>query len=118
METATLSTLQALQRLNKAQNTIATTLAITMGTLMVTYFFTFAMLIDKGYHGALLLELITSILFIIAFFFLNELSFRVIRLIYGHRRPYLELLRHLTPHDASLSPQQVLERIMNADGQP
>ncbi|MFQ5487518.1 MAG: hypothetical protein ACE5ET_03610 [Gammaproteobacteria bacterium] len=116
MKTADHSALQALQRLHKIQNTIATTLAITMGTLMVTYFFTFAMLIDKGYHGALLLEVITSILFIIAFFFLNQLSFRIIRLIYGQRKPYAELLRQLTPCDAGLSPQQVLERIMNADG--
>ena len=116
METADQSALQAIQRLHKIQNTIGTTLAITMGTLMVIYFFTFALLIDKGYHAALLVEFITSILFIIAFFFLNHLSFRVIRLIYRRRQPYADLLRHLAPRDAGLPPQQVLERIKASAG--
>lgn len=115
METADQQTLQALQRLHKTQARLATTLAITMGTLMVIYFFTFAMLIDKGYHSALLLELVTSILFIISFFFLNQLSFFLIRLLYGRRQPYAGLLRRLAPRDVGLPPQQLLERIRTID---
>lgn len=116
METTDRSTLKALQRLHKTQNAIATTLAITMGTLMVTYFFTFAMLIDKGYHGALWLEALSTLLFIIAFFYLNPLAFAIVRLIHGRRRPYADLLRRLTPRDAARPPEEVMKRIGAADG--
>ncbi len=108
--------LQALQRIQKTQNIIATTVAITMGTLMVSYFFTFAMLIDKGHRGALLVELITTLLFIVAFFFLNRLAFAITRLYYGRRQPHARLLARLSAADASTPPEQLLARLQAADG--
>ena len=104
--------LHALLRIQKTQNTIAITTAIVMGVLLIVYFFTFAMLIDKGYYTILLVELVTSILFLVAFFSLNRLAFYVTRLIYRRHQAYGALLDRLSPQDASLPPQRVLERIM------
>ncbi len=103
--------LQALQRIQKTQNTIAISAAIIMGILLIVYFFTFAMLIDKGYYTILWIQAVTSILFITAFFFLNRLAFRVTRLIYGRRQPFASLLARLSPQDASLPPQKLVQRL-------
>ncbi|HHH36280.1 MAG TPA: hypothetical protein ENK48_05560 [Gammaproteobacteria bacterium] len=105
--------LQALRRIQKTQNTIATTMAIAMGTLMVTYFFTFAMLIDRGRHGMLLVELITTLLFIVAFFFLNRLAFVLTRLRYARRQPHARLMKMLSPSDAAVPPEELLARLQD-----
>jgi len=97
--------------MGEPQNRIAMTLGITMGMILIIYFFTYAMLLDRGYDGVLLFEAITSVLFIIAFFFLSRISFRLTRLILGRRPPYASLLQLMQPGDSNVPPQQLLQRL-------
>jgi len=106
--------LAALQRIKKTQNNISTYSAIFMGSLMVIYFFTFAMLIDRGHGLALMAEIITTIVFIYAFFFLNKLAFHATRLWYLGRRPYQEILSCLTSADMSLQGEELLKRLQQS----
>ena len=108
--------LQALERIQKTQNRIAMTLGITMGMILIIYFFTYAMLIDRGYDGVLLFEAITSVLFIIAFFFLNRIAFLLTRLILGRRQPFAALLQHMQPGDGNVPPPQLLQRLRQREG--
>ena len=103
--------LLALQRIQKTQNNISIYSAILMGSLMATYFFTFALLIDKGYQLALTIEIVTSLLFIWAFFFLNRLAFHATRLWYLNRRPYREIMSCLTPDDIGMQADQLLKKL-------
>ncbi len=103
--------LQALEHIQKTQNRIAMILGITMGMLLILYFFTYAMLMDRGYHGVLLFEAVTSVLFIIAFFFLTRISLLLTRLILGRRQPFDKLLRHMQPGDHNVPPAELLQRL-------
>ena len=102
-------TITAIQAIHKTQRRIATISGITMGLLMSVYFFTFATLLDRGMFAALLFEIITSIGFIIAFIFMNPLSFRLTRLIHGRR--YAQVLDQLAPGDISKTPEQLCDAI-------
>jgi len=106
--------LAALQRIKNTQNNISTYAAIFMGSLMVIYFFTFAMLIDRGHSLALIIEIFTTVLFTCAFFFLNKLAFHATRLWYLGRRPYQEILSCLTPADMGLQGEELLKRLQQS----
>jgi len=101
--------IEAIEAIHKSQRRIATIIGITMGMLMSVYFFTFATLIDRGMFGILLFEIITSIGFIIAFIFLNPLSFRLTRLIHGRR--HAALLKQLSATDINKTPEQLCDSI-------
>lgn len=82
-----------------------------MGILLILYFFTFAMLIDMGYSFLLKFEVITSIIFVITFFFLNKLSFQLTKLIYKGHASHRELLSRLIPSDVYKAPEGLQQDI-------
>jgi len=102
-------TIAAIQAIHKTQRRIAVISGVTMGVLMSVYFFSFAMLIDRGMFGILMIEVITSIAFIFAFIFMHQLSFRLTRLIHG--RQHAALFERLSPGDINKTPEQVYEAI-------
>jgi len=104
-------TLNAIEAIQKTQRRIAVTTGVIMGVLMSVYFFSFATLIDHGMFGALLVEIITSIAFVVAYIFMNPLSFRLTRLLLARRHG--ELFKRLSPRDVYKTPQQVLEALDN-----
>lgn len=109
-------TLKAIETIQKTQRRIAVTSGVIMGVLMSVYFFSFAMLIDRGMFGALLVEIITSIAFVIAYIFMNTLSFRLTRLLLSRRHG--QLLNRLTARDIYKSPEQVLESLNDNTATP
>lgn len=88
---------QAIEKIQNTQNNIKVFTAIPMGLLLIVYFFSYATLIDHGYSGFLVFEIITSILFVLAFIFLNSLSFHVVKWIYRKHSPHKEIIQQLTP---------------------
>ena len=85
-----------IERLQTIQGNIKVYTGITIGTLMLLYFFSYAMLVDKGMTGALMFELITAILFVLALIYLNQVSFFILKRLYQRRKPYRALFRYLT----------------------
>jgi hypothetical protein len=88
--------IEAIQRMQNTQGNIKVFTAIPMGVLMILYFFTYATLVDKGMTALLVLEIVTTILFVLALIYLNQLSFYIIRQIFKNKRPYKDLLMYLT----------------------
>jgi hypothetical protein len=86
----------AIERLQNIQSNIKVYAGISMGMLLILYFFSYAMLVDKGMTGALMFELITAILFVLALIYLNQVSFFVLKRLYRNRKPYRELFHYLT----------------------
>lgn len=66
-----------------------------MGVLMILYFFSFAMLIDKGMNGALLFELATTVLFVLYFIFINKAAFSLLKYFNRNKPVSRELLRKM-----------------------
>ena len=85
--------------------------AISMGMILIVYFFTFAMLVDKGYKSILLFEIVTSIIFFASFFFLNKIAFHITRLLYRNRQPHSNIMRMLRPSDITRKPEELLPKI-------
>ncbi len=76
--------------------------------VLIIYFFTFAMLVDKGYKLILTIQVITSIIFFISFFYLNRIAFFVTRLLFQKQIPNGEIIRYLDADDMSKKPEELL----------
>lgn len=70
-------------------------IGVTMGMLMIIYFFTFATLIDHGMRGALYFELISSIAFVFGFIYLNRLGYWLLLRRFSSHRVYGPLLNQI-----------------------
>ena len=88
--------LEIIKKIQNTQNNIKVFTAVPMGVLMILYFFSYATLIDNGLTGFLFFEIVTTVLFVLALIFLNPLSFFVVRLLYGSREPYKDVMQKLT----------------------
>ncbi len=105
------NTLNILKKIQKTQNNIVMYSAITMGMILIIYFFTFAMLVDKGYKSILMFEIVTSIIFFASFFFLNKIAFHATRLLYRRRQPHSSIIRMLSAADIARKPEELLPKI-------
>jgi len=105
------NTLNFLLKIQKTQNNISLYSAITMGIVLIIYFFTFALLMDKGYKLILMIQVFTSIIFFVSFFYLNRIAFFVTRLIFQKRKPHGEIVRYLSAEDMSKQPEALLKII-------
>lgn len=66
----------SIEIIKKTQNLVAMTIGISMGGLMLIYFFTFSMFADSGYSMILWFQGISSLIFMIIYVFINKISFK------------------------------------------
>jgi hypothetical protein len=85
-----------IERLQAIQGNIKVFTGIAIGTVMLLYFFSYAMLVDKGMTGALMFEIITAILCVLALVYLNQVSFFILKRLYQRRKAYRALFLYLT----------------------
>jgi len=71
--------IESLESLQRSYSNIKIYTAVPMGVLMILYFFSFAMLIDKGMNSALMFEIVTSILFVLYFVYINRAAFAILK---------------------------------------
>jgi di/tricarboxylate transporter len=83
----------AIERLQNIQSNIKVTTGIAIGTVLLLYFFSFAMLVDTGMTGALMFEVITTVLCVLGLIYLNKLAFFILKSLYQRSKAY----RHLFP---------------------
>lgn len=102
---------EAIEKIQNSQNNIKIFTAVPMGIILLLYFFSFASLIDHGLTKLLLVEIITSILFVLAFIFLNSLSFYIVKLLYKNRIPYSGIVAQLTPETVIKPAGQLVKEI-------
>ena len=104
--------LQAIiEKIQNTQNNIKIFTAVPMGMLLILYFFSYAQLVDHGLMKILMVEIVTSVLFVLAFIFSNSWSFHAVKFIYKNRSPYREIMRQLTPEKISKSAEQLCKEI-------
>ena len=100
-----------IEKIQNTQNNIKIFTAVPMGILLLLYFFSYAPLIDHGYIKLLMVEIVTTILFVLAFIFLNSWTFRVVKMIYKNRSPYREIVQQLTPEKIAKPAEQLSKEI-------
>ena len=74
--------------IRKTQENIAVIIGVLFTLILCIYFFTYAMLVDKGLSGALWMMGSSSLLMLLALIRLNAVSFFVARLWLGRRERY------------------------------
>lgn len=103
--------IDALRRLKAAQERCVLIIGLTVGILLVIYFFTFAQLIDRGYSGLVWFQGISALAMMLALFVLKRLAFGFVRLFYGWRAPYRGILARLGPFDLDQDAEALAERL-------
>jgi hypothetical protein len=99
-----------IRKIKKAHENITIVTGVTIGMILLAYFFTFAQLVDTGYNGLVLFETVSSVVLVIALIFLRQLSFFLVKLLYGHQSVYKSFLAAVTASDLGKDEITLLER--------
>lgn len=105
--------IEAIETLQHSQSNIKVYTAVPMGVLMILYFFSYATLIDMGMYGVLAFEVITTVLFVLALIYINQVSFRLLKFRYRNKSPYNEVLAYISHSDLSGDANKVSQTISN-----
>ncbi|MDH5378017.1 MAG: hypothetical protein OEX00_06840 [Gammaproteobacteria bacterium] len=96
--------------LNKQRN-IKITVGAIGGVILILYFFTFAMLIDKAPFAFVIVEAITGTAIFISFFMLNKISFSLLKiLVKGSEKK--KLLERVNPADVDKKPETLKKELI------
>ena len=82
--------------IRKVQENIAVAIGVLFALTMSVYFFTYAMLVDKGLSGGLWVMGISSVVMLLILIRLKAVSFALTRLWLGRRPAYREFFSELS----------------------
>lgn len=82
-----------------------------LGMILLVYFFTFAMFVDKFPPAFFMVELITTPIIFALFFFLNHISFALIRGGFEKQDDYRDLIKVMSRSDLDVKPEKIAERL-------
>ena len=91
--------IKTLQKIKKTHERIAIIAGVIMGVALSSYFFTFAMLIDRDATAALWFQIITSVLFVFGLIFLKRLAFFLTKILLGMNSDCRRLLKGMSVAD-------------------
>ena len=103
--------IETIERLQQSYSNIKIFTAVPMGVILILYFFTFAMLIDKGMNGVLMFEIVTSILFVLYFIFINQAAFSILKFLNRKKSQYNDVLSLMSVSDLALRPDALSDII-------
>ncbi len=90
---------ESIARIKKTQENIAVVIGTIFALTMCVYFFTYAMLVDKGLSGGLWTMGISSIVMLLMLIKLKSVSFFLARLWLGRRAELRDTFARLTAAD-------------------
>jgi len=103
--------IDAIEQIQKSQTNFKIYTAVPMGVIMILYFFSFASLIDNGMMAALYVEIVTTILFILALIYLNKVSFVLVKIWYKSRKFHSDIIKKMTPASINKTASQLSQEI-------
>lgn len=86
----------AIERLQNILGNIKVITGIAIGTVLLLYFFSYAMLVDQGMSGALWFEVVTTVLCVLGLVYLNSVAFFMLKTLYQRRKQYRDVFPVLT----------------------
>jgi len=97
--------IKIIEQIQTTQKKIKTYTGVTIGMILIFYFFSFASLFDKAPAIFFLFELVTSIIFVMILILLNKFSFKITCWHYRNKSTYTDMLNKLSPNDVDTSPE-------------
>lgn len=110
-ETMTKTKLNKIEALQESQKNIKITIGTIMGFILLVFFFTFALLVDKFPPVFFIIETIITIIIIPAFFMLNKISFFILKLKKGKKEEYRDIIGQLNANDVDKKAAVILGNI-------
>ena len=92
---------QLISSLKKTQENIAVGLGVIIGLTLSIYFFTYAMLVDKGLQGMLWTQGLSAIAMVLILIYLKQVSFLLARLWLSRKAEYRDALASVSLKDLS-----------------
>ncbi len=83
-------------------------IGVTIGIILLVYFFTFAMLIDKAPLIYIMIEVVTSIVFVFILFKLKKIAFYLVQSKLSGKSPYTDIFSRLTAADFEKSESDLI----------
>lgn len=105
---------EAIQKIKKINENIMISTGIGIGIILILYFVTFSMLIDKG-SVLFNFQAFSSVVLIFILVYLKRFSFNTTKLLLGKKEPYQIMFEKLTPNDLTLEDGVLLEKIANTE---
>jgi len=94
---------EAIVRIKKIQENIAVVVGVIIALTLSVYFFTYAMLVDKGLEGMIWAQGLSAIAMLLILIYLKQVSFFLARLWLGRKAEYKDALASLAASDSSHS---------------
>jgi len=92
-------TLSIARALKKTHENITVGIGVTIGFILIAYFYSFATLLDQMKPGIVTFQIITTVLFVLSLAYLKRIAFFFTKLKYAKKQPYAAYLNTLTSRD-------------------
>ncbi len=101
--------LEAIDALKQKHENIAVTIGISLGMILVFFFFSYAQLIDRMPPIFIQVQTTIAVLIVAALFFIKRIAFSYLKLRHGQRAEFKPLLAVLTANDMERKTQALLD---------
>jgi len=88
-------------RIRKIQENIAVVLGVIIALTLSVYFFTYAMLVDKGLEGMIWAQGLSAIAMLLILIYLKQVSFLITRALLGRNPEYKDAFASMSSSDPS-----------------
>jgi len=109
-----MTTQEKIEFLLEKQRSTKIKIGVTIGLILIVYFFSYGGLIDKAPPGFMYFQLITSTIMFTMLFMLNRISFKLLNRKYSKDSEYTDVVKQLTQTDVDEKIKTVVERFENA----
>ena len=102
--------IERISDIQKKQTKYKMIIGISLGMILLIYFFTFAMFVDKFPPIFFVIELITTPIIFVMFFLLNKMSFALIKGGFEKQADYRDVIAKMTQNDIDEKPEKIAQR--------
>jgi hypothetical protein len=92
---------ESIARITKIQENVAVVLGVIIALTLSVYFFTYAMLVDKGLEGMIWAQGLSAIAMLLILIYLKQVSFLLTRLWLGRKPEYKDAFASMASSDLS-----------------
>jgi hypothetical protein len=108
--------IETIESLQNSLSNIKVFTVVPMGVLLILYFFSFATAIDRGMHGLLVFEIVTTVLFVFAIIFINKVAFVLLKMRYKNKVPFNSVLPYVNSSDLAARPEDIYKAVESRRG--
>ena len=103
--------LENIKTLQESQKNTKIWIGAIMGVILILFFFTFAMFVDKFPPIFFIVETIITLIILPSFFMVNRISFAILKMKKGNKEEFKSNLSKMHRDDVDKKTEEILEKI-------